>query len=98
MAAPITPDTPGWTLSKGLVDKTGHPISAALQEQISRRVDALDGPAADAYLRGLGLHLKVVYQPASRFWTFQIIEASLFIGLAAALIGIAIGLLHRRNA
>ncbi|MGI5232417.1 ABC transporter permease subunit [Actinoallomurus sp. CA-142502] len=98
MAAPITPDTPGWTLSKGLVDKTGHPISTALQEQISRRVDALDGPAADAYLRGLGLHLKVVYQPASRFWTFQIIEASLFIGLAAALIGIAIGLLHRRNA
>jgi ABC-2 family transporter protein len=97
MAVPTTPGTPGWPLSQGLVDKTGHPVSAALQEQISQRTQALGGPAADAYLRGLGLHLKVVYQPASRFWTFQIIEASLFIGLAAALIAITIWLLHGRS-
>ncbi|GAA4508785.1 ABC transporter permease [Actinoallomurus oryzae] len=93
MAVPTTPGTPGWILDQGLVDKTGHPISAVLQTQISQR-----GSAADAYLRGLGLHLKVVYQPANRFWTFQIIEASLFVGLAAALIGVGIGLLHRRSA
>ncbi|MFB9835520.1 ABC transporter permease subunit [Actinoallomurus acaciae] len=97
MTVPTTPGTPGWTLSQGLVDKTGHPVTTALQEQISQRRNALGGPAADAYLRGLGLHLKVVYQPASRFWTFQIIEASLFIGLAVVLAGITIGLLHSRS-
>jgi hypothetical protein len=97
MAVPTTPGTPGWVLDLGLVDKTGHPISPAVQDQISRRAQALGGPAADAYLRGLGLHLKVVHQPASRFWTFQIIEASLFIGLAAAFLGTTIWLLHRRN-
>jgi hypothetical protein len=28
----------------------------------------------------------LVYQPASRFWTFQGIEAGIFIALAAALV------------
>lgn len=97
MAVPITPGTPGWTLNVGLVDKTGHPISATLQDQISQRAQALDGPAADGYLRGLGLHLKVVYQPGSRFWTFQIIETALFVGLAAAFVGLTIALLRRRS-
>jgi hypothetical protein len=95
-AIPTSPGTPHWTLSQGLVDKTGHPISAALNDQISQRTfhSMAEG---DAYLRGLGLHLKVVYQPGSRFWTFQIIEASLFIGLAAALLAMTIWLLHRRS-
>lgn len=97
MTVPNTPGTPGWTLSQGLVDRVGHPISAMLQEQISQRRHALGNPATDTYLRGLGLHLKVVYQPANRFWTFQIIEASLFIGFAAALIAITIWLLHGRS-
>jgi hypothetical protein len=98
MAVPTTPGTPGWNLELGLVDRTGHPISAAVQDQISRRTQTLGGPAPDAYLRGLGLRLRVVYQPASRFWTFQIIEASLFVGLAAALLGTTVWLLRRRSA
>jgi hypothetical protein len=98
MAVPTTPGTPGWTLDLGLADRGGHPISAAVQDQISQRAQALGDPAADAYLRGLGLHLRVVYQPASRFWNFQIIEGSIFIGLAAALLGATVWLLHRRSA
>ncbi|GLY89464.1 ABC transporter permease subunit [Actinoallomurus iriomotensis] len=98
MAVPTSPGTPGWILDQGLVDRAGHPVSAALQAQISQRTQSLNGPAADAYLRGLGLHLRVVYQPASRFWTFQIIEASLFVGLAAALLGATVWLLRRRRA
>jgi hypothetical protein len=97
-AVPTTPGAPNWILGQGLVDPAGHPLSPALQDQVARQTQALHGTAAgDAYLRGLGLHLKVVYQPASRFWTFQITEASLFIGLAAALIAIIIWLLHGRN-
>ncbi|GAA4621360.1 ABC transporter permease [Actinoallomurus vinaceus] len=98
MAVPTTPGTPGWTLDVGLADRTGHPISSAVQDEISRRTQALHGPAADSYLRGLGVRLRVVYQPADRFWTFQVIEAALFIGLAAVLLGISIRLLHRRSA
>jgi hypothetical protein len=94
---PTSPGARGWTLSQGLVDKTGHLLSSTQNDQLSQKIGTLPSPAAgDAYLRGLGLHLKVVYQPADRFWTFQIIEASLFIGLATALLGIAIWHLHHR--
>ncbi|MEV0405303.1 ABC transporter permease subunit [Actinoallomurus sp. NPDC050550] len=96
-AIPTSPGTPRWVLGQDLVDKTGHPISAALENKISQR--PFHGSAeGDAYLRGLGLHLRVVYQPASRFWTFQIIEAALFIGLAAVLLCVSVRLLSRRSA
>jgi ABC-type transport system involved in multi-copper enzyme maturation permease subunit len=39
-----------------------------------------------------------LYQPADRFWTFQFIEAGLFVALTAAALGAAIWLLHRRPA
>jgi len=38
----------------------------------------------------------VSYQPADRFWTFQFIEAGIFVALAAAALGATIWLLHRR--
>jgi hypothetical protein len=40
----------------------------------------------------------VTYQPADRFWTFQFIEAGIFVALTAAALGAAIWLLHRRPA
>jgi ABC-type transport system involved in multi-copper enzyme maturation permease subunit len=39
-----------------------------------------------------------LYQPAGRFWTFQSIEAGIFVALTAAALGTAIWLLHRRAA
>jgi hypothetical protein len=44
-----------------------------------------------------GNHLIVTYQPASRFWTLQLIDAGLFLAVAAAALGTAIWLLHRRT-
>jgi hypothetical protein len=38
-----------------------------------------------------------VYQPGDRFWTFQLIEAGLLVALAAALLAIAVWLVHRRT-
>jgi ABC-type transport system involved in multi-copper enzyme maturation permease subunit len=38
----------------------------------------------------------VTYQPASRFWPFQLIEAGIFVALTAAALGATIWLLHRR--
>ena len=40
----------------------------------------------------------VIYQPADRFWTFQFIEAGIFVALTAAALGATIWLLHRRAA
>ena len=40
----------------------------------------------------------VTYQPADRFWTFQFIEAGIFVALTAAALGTTIWLLHRRAA
>ncbi len=39
-----------------------------------------------------------LYQPASRFWVFQSLEAGVFVLLTAAALGTAIWLLHRRAA
>ena len=39
-----------------------------------------------------------LYQPADRFWTFQFIEAGIFVALTAAALGATIWLLHRRAA
>jgi ABC-type transport system involved in multi-copper enzyme maturation permease subunit len=40
----------------------------------------------------------ITYQPASRFWPFQFIEAGIFVALTAAALGATIWLLHRRTA
>jgi hypothetical protein len=40
----------------------------------------------------------VTYQPADRFWSFQLIEAGIFVALTAAALGATIWLLHRRVA
>jgi hypothetical protein len=46
----------------------------------------------------LGFHQFVTYQPASRYWQFQGIEAGIFVALAAALIAVAFTALRRRDA
>jgi len=43
-----------------------------------------------------GKQVVTTYQPASRFWDFQFIEAGIFVALTAAALGATIWLLHRR--
>jgi ABC-type transport system involved in multi-copper enzyme maturation permease subunit len=40
----------------------------------------------------------LVYQPADRFWTFQLIEAAIFVGLAVVLVAAAVAVVRRRTA
>ena len=42
--------------------------------------------------------VRILYQPADRFWHFQFIEAGLFLALTAAALGATVWLLHRRAA
>ena len=40
---------------------------------------------------------RILYQPASRFWEFQSIEAGIYVALTLALLGTAVWLVHRRG-
>jgi ABC-2 family transporter len=84
-----------WLLDSGLVDSSGHRLSD-IQER--HALDAARGAGGDAatYLHAHGFHWWLTYQPAARYWEFQIIEAAIFIGLAAILLGIAVWQLRRR--
>jgi hypothetical protein len=44
-----------------------------------------------------GNHITVTYLPASRFWPVQFIQGGVFLAVAAAALGTAIWLLHRRT-
>src|SRR5205085_3777265 len=45
-----------------------------------------------------GDQVRIDYQPLDRFWTFQVIEAAILLGLAAALLALAVWWARRRLA
>ncbi|MEV5572920.1 ABC transporter permease subunit [Spirillospora sp. NPDC052269] len=94
-AVPTVPGKPGWTLDYQLVNSSGHALTSAEQARLDDQVRTMHD--SDAYLRGLGMHLKTVYQPADRFWTFQLIEFSIFAGLALVLLAFAVHQIRRRG-
>jgi ABC-2 family transporter protein len=49
-------------------------------------------------MQRLGYQLRTVYQPASRYWTFQWIEFGIFLGLALIMLAVAAVALRRRDA
>lgn len=98
MSTPVTPGPPDWTLSRTLIDSTGHTLSSTQYDQVTQHLADLDGPAPrEAYLHGIGVQYRIISQPADRFWTFQSIEAALFISLSVILISIAIWRLRKRS-
>jgi ABC-type transport system involved in multi-copper enzyme maturation permease subunit len=60
----------------------------------------VDVPPVTGHLGDLlvGTGPATTYQPASRFWEFQSIEAGIFIALTLAVLGVAVWVLHRRGA
>jgi hypothetical protein len=98
-ATGLTPTTHAhdWVLSNSLVDAVGRQITAARENLAivhaqQARIDAQD------YLLSLGWRRAVSFQPSDRFWTFQAIEAGIFVGLAAVMVLLTLRLLHRTPA
>ena len=54
------------------------------------------GTNLNQFLHGRGIQQFTVYHPADRFWTFQLIEAALFVAVAAVLIGVVVWRVRRR--
>ncbi len=78
-----------WTLDEGFADASGQRLTGT-------DINSLDDVARNAgvnlttYMHDHGIQRWVDYHPASRFWDFQYIEAGIFAGLAAILLGVVI--------
>jgi hypothetical protein len=83
-----------------------------ISNELSRHGQVLTGPisppagcagagsrsAMDTCMSAHGYRMKITYQPASRFWTFQWIEFGIFAGLAVILVAVAVVVLRRHDA
>jgi hypothetical protein len=56
------------------------------------------GDPLAACLSRLGFRQFVTYQPGSRYWAFQGIEAGLYVALAAALLAVTFYVIRHRDA
>ena len=107
----FTPPGSYWTLASGVLFPNGSPIDQTTTGNVLDGVPVTYLPAscnqtqrgsftpppscmhALAHFRGF-----LTYQPADRYWTFQGIEAGIFLVLAAALISVTALTLLRRDA
>jgi hypothetical protein len=83
------------------MDAQGHHVSFEQVNQIvsvyaSTAPKTFNGSTVMDYLHQQGISLLIDYQPPDRFWTFQLIEAALFFGLAICFIVASIWWLQRR--
>ena len=90
-----------WVYGAAVVDKSGHPFTGHLLDAcpaLGQLPNVPPGPVIQACLVRLSatFHTAVTYQPASRFWPFQLAETSIFLAAALALCGLAYWWLRRR--
>jgi hypothetical protein len=91
-----------WVLSRALANGAGHRVATNdhyAYVPASCHGSVFRGPTAlSDCLKAHGYHWLVTYQPASRFWDFQAIEAGLFLLLAAVLVLFAFWRIERMDA
>ena len=98
IAATAASGMPGdWVLSNTLVNAGGRRVTAASEEVAVLHAQQA-GIDPHTYIVTLGWKRLVSYQPAGRFWTFQLLEAGLFTALAVALVLVALWLVRRTPA
>jgi hypothetical protein len=84
-------------LRNSFVDSVGRHIATAREDvAIVHAQRARIDP--QSYLLDLGWRRVVTFQPDSRFWTFQAIEAGIFVALAAIALGVSLWLVRRTPA
>jgi hypothetical protein len=93
-ASPPAPGPGDWELSSGpWLNAAGHPTNAL---SVSQLISQCTGNTQATCPRALdGVYLLAQYQPASRFWPFQGVEAAIFVLLAALLLALAYRLVMR---
>jgi hypothetical protein len=71
------------------------PISDQAEAHVLRAARAAGGPTED-YLHAHGYGHWALLQPASRFWHFQILEASIYTAIALSCLVASVLILRRR--
>ncbi|MBE1491397.1 ABC transporter permease subunit [Plantactinospora soyae] len=76
-----------WVVSHGeLLTSNGEPVEPTRYHEC-----VLLGPdAVPECLAGLDLHVEGAYQPADRYWSFQWLEAAIFLALGGLLLGLGL--------
>jgi len=83
-----------WILDSGLQDVSGHHVSSdEFNRLVGQAFDA--GVSPPVWLQEHGYLRWMVYQPADRFWTFQALEAAIFVALALVATVVTIRLVRR---
>jgi hypothetical protein len=75
-----------WGLDYGIVDAQGHHLDGLYAYQDIYRAALGAHTDMPHYLHDHSMKLWDTYQPGDRFWTFQLIEAGLYLALVAALL------------
>ena len=82
-------------------EKLTRTISQSCAHQICGGNAIVDVPPTTGHIGDLvvssPMRTPVLYQPASRFWEFQSIEAGIFVALTLAVLGLSVWLIHRRG-
>jgi hypothetical protein len=100
-ASPIPIDA--WQVGYDAVDGQGHFVPqarvTALNEEF-QRVGCSPGQRCDniTYLNQHDVYPRLLFQPADRYWRFQLYEAGLYLALTAALVAGTLVMLRRRDA
>jgi hypothetical protein len=89
------PSFADWMIEHGYADATGRRLSWTEYYELEGAANRA-GTNLNQFLHARGIQQFGVYHPADRFWTFQLIEAALFIAVAAVLIGVVVWRVRRR--
>jgi hypothetical protein len=85
-----------YVVSDRIVDRDGNPVSESAILEIEAEAGPDNAGVAEGEFRRQGLRQEVTYHPAASFWTFQLIEAGIFLGMSAALVTFLVWLVNRR--
>lgn len=85
-----------WLLDQGLVDSHGHQVFMSQAFRLCGQLLTNDPKHAGVCLARYGIHASVVYQPADRFWPFQLMEGGIYAALSAACLAVVLVWIRHR--
>ena len=111
MTGNFSPPSGSWSLTSGVVSKTGQVVSevrgtnvdgvplSALSQACQKLVEGTGTDnAVRSCINSAGFRQYLNYQPANRLWAFQGVETGIYVLLAAALLAVTYMVVRRRDA
>jgi hypothetical protein len=90
------PSSLDWSLGSGFVDHSGHALSDAQVFSTCSPTSLANKLSVFQCVQAHGWLISYVYQPADRFWRFQVTEALIYLALTVALLALTYFWAQRR--